>query len=87
MKFVSLYLGPGEIPEIDQVIQEIDMTLMTPLKAAYYLLGSEEFAEGIVENMLFVILGKWKDFQEELIQYVYEIETARKRSEATKQAA
>lgn len=79
MKFVSHVLLPGEIPELEHVIQEIDMTLMTPLRAAYYLMSSDEIDDSMVEQMLFVILGQWVDFEKELFEYINDIEATRKK--------
>ena len=87
MKFVSHHLLPGEIPEVEHVINEIGMVFMGPLRAAYYLMGSEEFElnnNGLVEQMLFVILGKWIDFEKELFQYINKVEAARKGDEESK---
>jgi len=87
MKFVSHHLLPGEIPEVAHVVTEIGMTFMGPLRAAYYLMGSEEFElnnNGLVEQMLFVILGKWIDFEKELFQYINKVEAARKGDEESK---
>jgi len=81
MQFVSHHLEPGELPEVEHVVTEIGMTFMGPLRAAYYLIDSEEFEagdNGLVRQMLFVILGKWIDFEKELFEYINEIEAARK---------
>ena len=87
MEFVSHHLEPGEIPEVEHVINEIGMVFMGPLRAAYYLMGSEEFEagdNGLVEQMLFVILGKWIDFEKELFQYINEVEAAKKGDKESK---
>ena len=68
MKLISDILGPGEKPTIDQIIDEIEMVFMQPVRTAYDILACDEINDGSAENLLYVTLGHWEKFSKEISQ-------------------
>jgi len=71
MKLISDILGPGEKPTIDQIIDEIEMVFMQPIRTAYDILSCDEINDGraSAENLLYVTLGHWEQFSKEISEY------------------
>jgi hypothetical protein len=68
MEFISDILEPGEKPKIGQIIDEIEMVFVQPVRTAYDILASDEINDGSAENLLYVTLGHWKKFSKELLE-------------------
>ena len=83
MEFISSPLEPGQVPDPWTVVEEIDMVFFTQINAMYYLLSDTETidSEALVEGLLFVLRGQWKNWQNDFFKHVRKIESANERKQ------
>ncbi len=81
MEFISHPIDPGEMPDPWIVVEEIDMVFFTHLQAMYYLMSDENLlnSASLVEQMMFVFLAQWKNWQDDFFKHIKKVETVNER--------